>query len=163
MTTMKNRSLLELSDLTPQEIRGLLDLAAAFKGEKKAGTRHPRLAGKNIVLIFEKDGRRAILTGDAGAAAEDDLRHARVLSPVDLLKVGHHGSRGATTAAFLDEICPRLAVLSCGRENRFGHPAPEALASLSARRVRLYRTDLLSDVRVELAPSATRLTLRGLR
>jgi competence protein ComEC len=138
---------------------------AALTVLHSGGPRHKRdpVNNQSIVLVFERDGRRALLTGDAGAAAEEDLRHARVLSPVDLLKVGHHGSRGGTTAAFLDAICPRLAVLSCGRENRFGHPAPETLASLSARRVRLYRTDLLSDVRVELAPEATRLTLRGLR
>jgi len=57
-TSLKGRSLLELSDLTPQEIRGLLDLAATLKREKKAGTRHPRLAGKNIVLVFEKTSTR---------------------------------------------------------------------------------------------------------
>ncbi len=118
---------------------------------------------QSVVAVFERNGRRALLTGDAGAAAEEDLRRAGVLSPVDLLKVGHHGSRGSTTAAFLGEVCPRLAVLSCGRENRFGHPAPETLALLSARGVRLYRTDLLSDVRVELRPEATRLRLRGVR
>jgi competence protein ComEC len=138
---------------------------AALTVLQSGGPRHKRdpVNNQSIVLLFEKDGRRALLTGDAGAAAEEDLRHARVLSPVDLLKVGHHGSRGGTTAAFLDEICPSLAVLSCGRENRFGHPAPETLATLAVRRVRLYRTDLFSDVRVELGPGATRLTLRGLR
>ncbi len=117
---------------------------------------------QSVVMVFERDGRRALLTGDAGAAAEDDLRRAGALSPVDLLKVGHHGSRSGTTAAFLDAVCPRLAVLSCGRENRFGHPSPATLAALAARRIRLFRTDLSSDVRVELLPDATRLRLRGL-
>jgi competence protein ComEC len=82
---------------------------------------------------------------------------------VDVLKVGHHGSRGSSTAGLLDAVCPRLALLSCGRDNRFGHPARETLAALAARRIPVYRTDLQSDARVELLPEATRLTLRGVR
>jgi competence protein ComEC len=117
---------------------------------------------QSIVAVFEKDGRRALLTGDAGAASEDDLRRAGALGPVDLLKVGHHGSRGSSSPAFLDAVCPRLALVSCGRENRFGHPAPETLSALAARRIRLYRTDLASDVRVDLLPEGTRLRLRGI-
>ena len=56
--TLRQRSLLELSDLTPEEIRQLLDLAVELKREKAAGVRHPRLAGKNIVLVFEKTSTR---------------------------------------------------------------------------------------------------------
>jgi ornithine carbamoyltransferase len=56
--TLKNRSLLELSDLTPPEIRFLLDLARTMKKEKKAGAGRRRLAGKNICLIFEKTSTR---------------------------------------------------------------------------------------------------------
>ena len=116
---------------------------------------------QSVVAVFARDGRRALLTGDAGAATEDELRRGGALGPVDLLKVGHHGSRGSTTPPFLDALCPRLAVVSCGRENRFGHPARETLASLAARGVRVFRTDLSSDVRVELLPEATRLRWRG--
>ena len=118
---------------------------------------------QSVVAVFEKDGRRALLTGDAGAAAEENLLSAGMLEVVDLLKVGHHGSRGSTTPAFIDALCPKVALLSCGRENRFGHPAPETLATLATRRIPVYRTDLASDVRVELLPGATRLRLRGLR
>ena len=67
------------------------------------------------------------------------------------------------TPEFVDAVRPRLALVSCGRENRFGHPAPETLATLAARRIPVYRTDLASDVRVDLLPGATRLRLRGLR
>ena len=117
---------------------------------------------QSVVAIFERDGRRALLTGDAGAASEDELLRAGAVEPVDLLKVGHHGSRGSTTPAFLDAACPRVAVLSCGRENRFGHPAPETLATLTRFCVPVVRTDERSDARVDLLPSATLLTWRGL-
>ena len=117
---------------------------------------------QSLVLLFERDGRRALLTGDAGAPTETVLlRHGRV-PQADLLKVGHHGSRTATTPAFLAAVAPRAALLSCGRENRFGHPAPETLATLAAARTRVFRTDLLSDVCLELSPGATRVVWRGL-
>ncbi len=117
---------------------------------------------QSVVAIFERDGRRALLTGDAGEAAESELRRSGRLLPADLLKVGHHGSRGSTTPGFLATVSPRIALISCGRENRFGHPAPETLASLAAAGARVFRTDLLSDFEVGLFPGATRLKMREL-
>jgi competence protein ComEC len=117
---------------------------------------------QSVVAIFERDGRKALLTGDAGASTEDALLKSGRDLRADLLKVAHHGSRTSSTALFVDAVHPRVAILSCGRENRFGHPAPETLATLASRRVPVFRTDRLSDVRVELAPGATRLAWRGL-
>ena len=98
-------------------------------------TKKDGINNQSVVARFERDGRSALLTGDAGAAAEAQISRIfpsmRIRS--DILKVGHHGSRGSTSAAFLDAVAPRAALLSCGRENRFGHPAAETLASLSAR------------------------------
>ena len=117
---------------------------------------------QSIVALFARDGRAALLTGDAGAPAEAELLAAGALPRVDVLKVGHHGSRTSTTAAFVSATRPRVALLSCGRRNRFGHPAPETLATLSRFCVPVVRTDERSDARVELLPSATLLTWRGL-
>lgn len=118
---------------------------------------------QSVVAIFERDGARALLTGDAGAPTERDLLEAGGDLRARLLKVGHHGSRTATTPEFLRAVAPRAAVLSCGRENRFGHPAPQTLATLSQARVPVLRTDLLSDVRVTLEPARTLLAWRGQR
>ncbi|MDQ2871254.1 MAG: ComEC/Rec2 family competence protein [Acidobacteriota bacterium] len=118
---------------------------------------------QSAVGVFERQGRRALLTGDAGAAAEADLlRTDRGRLPADVLKVGHHGSRGSTLPSFLAAVSPRAALVSCGRENRFGHPAPETLASLAAARVRVFRTDLDSDILLELFPGGTRVHKREL-
>ncbi|MEP6471441.1 MAG: ComEC/Rec2 family competence protein, partial [Acidobacteriota bacterium] len=117
---------------------------------------------QSVVAVFERDGRKALLTGDAGASTEAVLLGSGRDLRADLLKVGHHGSRTSTTRRFLDAVRPRLAIVSCGRENRFGHPAPETLRTLASRRVPVFRTDRLSDVRVELLPKATRLAWRGL-
>jgi competence protein ComEC len=117
---------------------------------------------QSVVALFERDGRSALLTGDAGAPAEAELLSSGAVPEVDVLKVGHHGSRTSTTAGLVAATHPRLALLSCGRHNRFGHPAPETLATLSRSCVPVFRTDERSDVRAELSPGATRLSWRGL-
>jgi competence protein ComEC len=116
---------------------------------------------QSLVALFERDGRSALLTGDIGAPAEGDLRDAGALPPADVLKVAHHGSRTSTTPDFLDGVAPRLALVSCGRRNRFGHPSPATLRTLRDRCVPVLRTDERSDCRAELRPEATRLVWRG--
>jgi competence protein ComEC len=117
---------------------------------------------QSVVAVFERDGRRALLTGDAGRPTERALVEKGRIPISDVLKVGHHGSRTSTTPLFVAAARPRLALLSCGRENRFGHPAAETLTTLAAFRVPVFRTDRLSDVRVELGPKGTRLAWRGI-
>jgi competence protein ComEC len=82
-----------------------------------------------------------LFTGDAGAETErrilarhDDLR-------ADVLKVGHHGSAYGTTQAFLDAVSPSVAIISVGRDNLFGHPAPSTIDALRRRGITIYRTD----------------------
>jgi len=88
-------------------------------------------------------GERAVLfVGDAEHAEEADLVATRPDAlRADVLKIGHHGSRTSTTAAFLTAVDPSLAVISCGIRNRFGHPAPVTLTTLAATRTRTLRTD----------------------
>jgi competence protein ComEC len=131
-----------------------------------SGGRLRKLDGINnqsVVAVFERDGVRALLTGDAGSPTERDLLEGGAAVKARLLKIGHHGSRTATSPEFLSAVAPRAALVSCGRENRFGHPAPETLATLAAQRVPVLRTDVLSDVRVTLEPSRTLLVFRGRR
>jgi len=66
---------------------------------------------------------------------------AGLVGRVTLLKVGHHGSRGATSDRWLDELQPVEAVISVGAKNRYGHPAPETLARLREHGVTVLRTD----------------------
>jgi competence protein ComEC len=81
----------------------------------------------------------AVLTGDAGLPSESLLVQAAAQSEV--LKVGHHGSAGATGEAWLDVVRPRVAVVSVGAGNRYGHPDPGVLRRLEARGITVYRTD----------------------
>jgi competence protein ComEC len=92
----------------------------------------------SLVLLIEYGEFQAVFAGDAGFPAEHEMR-ARTRR-VDLLKVGHHGSRGSTGDEWLDSLRPRAAVLSLGHNN-YGHPSPETLDRLHRRRVSVWRTD----------------------
>jgi competence protein ComEC len=93
----------------------------------------------SVVARVQLGRLRVLLTGDIEKEAEWELDGRDIRA--DVLKVAHHGSRSSSTAAFLNAVTPRIALISCGRRNFFGHPHPEVLRSLAARRVRLFRTD----------------------
>ena len=113
----------------------------------------------SIVLLVEYRGFRAVLAGDAGLPAEAAL--AGRIGRADLLKVGHHGSRGATGAAWLAELQPTTAVISVGDGNRYGHPAPEAMARLAAAAVEIFRTD--RDGTIEVRTDGRAMTIHSRR
>jgi competence protein ComEC len=99
----------------------------------------------SIVLEVSYGDFRALLMGDAGFVAESAMGAA--LRPVNVLKVGHHGSRTATGEEFLAATRPQAAIVSVGR-NHYGHPAPETLDRLSGAKVAVWRTDVDGTVRV---------------
>jgi len=85
--------------------------------------------------------RSFLLCGDAEAEAEADmLKNGQTLRS-DVLKVGHHGSDTSTSPAFLAAIAPEWAVISCGKNNSYGHPDAQTLSRLAAAGVKLFRTD----------------------
>jgi competence protein ComEC len=85
-----------------------------------------------------------------GADAESDVLLPLRLPPVEILKVSHHGSEDALLPGLLDEVKPRVAVISVGAANTYGHPTPETLAALDAvPGLAVYRTDRDGAVTVE--------------
>lgn len=95
----------------------------------------------------------ALFTGDAPASVEEALvaRYGDGLR-ADVYKAGHHGSRTASSQALLATVHPALAVISCGRRNEYGHPAPETLARLRADGITVARTDEDGTVVVHVRP-----------
>ena len=92
------------------------------------------------------DGRsRLLYTGDIDEVREGMLRN---LGQHDLLKVAHHGSRYSTSGYFLQQVQPRLAVISAGRGNGYGHPHAETLERLGLSGSKILRTDALGAVKV---------------
>ena len=77
--------------------------------------------------------------GDAGVEVEKDLIEKYNLPDIDVLKVGHHGSKTSSFKYFIDEINPRYGVISVGKNNRYGHPNKEVLNNLELSKI--YRTD----------------------
>ncbi|HTI04577.1 MAG TPA: DNA internalization-related competence protein ComEC/Rec2 [Gemmatimonadales bacterium] len=94
---------------------------------------------ESVVLLVTYGSSRLLFAGDAGMPTEAHL--AGQVGRVMLLKVGHHGSRGATSDRWLDELHPLDAVISVGAKNRYGHPAPATLGRLRAHGVTVFRTD----------------------
>lgn len=103
----------------------------------------------SAVAMLESGGFRALLTGDAEAPVEAMLIERGLLYPVDVLKVGHHGSDSSTTASLLAAIRPRLALISAGEGNEYGHPHAATLARLAAvPGLQIHRTDQEGTIRV---------------
>lgn len=97
----------------------------------------------SVAVALSVEGRRFLLTGDIERAAEFQmLESGAEMIACDVLKVAHHGSASSTGERFLDRAHPRLAVVSCGRQNSYGHPSPEVLDRLGGAGARIFRTDL---------------------
>jgi competence protein ComEC len=94
----------------------------------------------SVVLLGEVGPRRFLLMGDVEQAIDPQILPEGI-PQVDLLKVAHHGSKTATTQAFVDTVRPKVAVASAGAGNPYGHPAPSTLARLAAAGARVLRTD----------------------
>jgi len=91
-------------------------------------------ANDNSLVVRIDHGRhRLLFAGDTEQHAESELIARKAPLRADVLKVGHHGSRTSSTAAFLAAVAPRVAVISAGAGNRFGHPHPEVVERLRAR------------------------------
>jgi competence protein ComEC len=116
-------------------------------GWTAAGGRDPN--ARSVVLLARWREFTMLLCGDAEAeAAPLDP------GPVEVLKVAHHGSEDTGLAALLDRLAPRLAVISAGEGNPFGHPAPETLRTLRASDIEVLRTDRDGRVTLEVRGEA---------
>ena len=91
------------------------------------------------VIYTELNGYKFMFMGDAGIEKEKDILEKYNLSNIDVLKVGHHGSRTSSSIEFINEINPKYSIISVGRNNRYGHPNKEVLKNLEDSKI--YRTD----------------------
>ena len=91
----------------------------------------------SIVIKMDFNGVSYLFTGDAN----DVVESSRSWPEIDILKVGHHGSRTSTTTEFLNQIKPKIALISVGKDNKYGHPTEDALSRLTNIGSKIYRTD----------------------
>ncbi|MGG3282725.1 MBL fold metallo-hydrolase [Paenibacillus solani] len=95
----------------------------------------------SAVLRVQHGNTSFLFTGDAETRSEKDmLEHSKLLH-ADVLKVGHHGSDTSTLQKFLEAVNPKYAVISAGKDNKYGHPKAAIVNRLKRAKVTVYRTD----------------------
>lgn len=94
----------------------------------------------SIVLKLTYENFTALFTGDIGINGEEKMAEMHVLEDVDLLKVAHHGSKYSTGENFLHAVQPKLALISCGEDNSYGHPHGELMKRLEERNLSIWIT-----------------------
>lgn len=116
------------------------------KDQLRSGGNEPN--ANSVVVRLDYGKFSMLLTGDAEAQTEERMVSKDANLQAKVLKVGHHGSKYATSENFLKYVKPEVAVISDGANNRYGHPSPDALNRLKAAGVKLYRTDLQGEITI---------------
>ena len=102
----------------------------------------------SIVLRIDYGSTSFLLTGDMEKTAETDLVNSGANLRADVLQVGHHGSSTSTSYLFLNAVLPEMGIISCGVNNKYGHPHEETLSILRDAGVDVYRTDLQGTITI---------------
>ncbi|HEM1841650.1 TPA: DNA internalization-related competence protein ComEC/Rec2, partial [Listeria monocytogenes] len=118
-------------------------------GENSFECLYPDKAGEggnddSIVLKAVLDGKIWLFTGDLEANGEKGISEQPIKA--DILKVGHHGSKTSSSKEFIQKVKPTFAVISCGLNNRFGHPHAETINTLEKAGVTILRTDVQGEI-----------------
>lgn len=116
------------------------------------------ISDNNDSLVFKIEGRRRsfLFTGDIEQEAEEDILHLGKWLKSDVIKVPHHGGKTSACRPFLEAVSADIAVISCGRDNSFGHPHQETLDGLG--REEIMRTD--TDGAVKISETARGLDVK---
>jgi competence protein ComEC len=121
--------------------------------QMKSGGNEPN--ANSVIVRLDYGEFSMLLPGDAEEQTEHRLLTKDLNIKVKVLKVGHHGSKYATSEDFLKRVQPEVAIVSCGDWNRYGHPAQSVLTRLQAINAKLYRTDLQGEITITSKGGAT--------
>lgn len=142
----------------------LVSLAAGDRiiyGESDINVLSPVVGGKvdinedALVLALQSGGTKTLFASDVGAKTEASILNS-YSEPIDILKVGHHGSKFSSTASFLSALKPKVAVIEVGK-NSYGHPTPEVLNRLADIGAKVFRTDQDGLIKFESIPGALQI------
>ncbi|MBM3257692.1 MAG: MBL fold metallo-hydrolase [Candidatus Nealsonbacteria bacterium] len=89
-----------------------------------------------------------LFTGDAFQSVEKQMVERGIYLSSGILKVGHHGSKTSSSQEFIEKVLPEMAVISAGKDNKYGHPNQETLATLEKYGIRIFRTDQQGDIKI---------------
>jgi beta-lactamase superfamily II metal-dependent hydrolase len=117
------------------------------KDQLRSGGNEPN--ANSVVTRLDYGEFSILLTGDAEAQTEERMMEQGARLAAKVLKVGHHGSKYASSTDFLRQAKFRDAIISCGADNRYGHPSQEVLDRLKAVNAKVYRTDLQGEITIK--------------
>jgi competence protein ComEC len=101
---------------------------------------------ESVVIFLDYLDTECLFTGDMEESAEKEVLADGYYIDADILKLGHHGSSTSTGEEFFDAVSPEYAVISCGKDNSYGHPHEETLNLLTENGITPYRTDISGDI-----------------
>jgi competence protein ComEC len=107
---------------------------------------YEEINSNSVVLKMVYGNVKALFAGDAESDAERDMMAAGYDLRADVYKVSHHGSRTSSSKEFVQTIAPGIAIISCGKNNEYGHPHEETLKTLNNEKITVYRTDLSGTI-----------------
>lgn len=99
---------------------------------------------QSLVTLYVHGNDKFLFTGDAETETEEEI--ISKIPDVDVLKVGHHGSRTSTTDEFLTKVNPEYAVITVGENNKYGHPHRATMEKLKNKNIEVHRTDECGDI-----------------
>ena len=129
------------------------------KEQMKTGGNEPN--ANSIVVRLDYGQFSMLLAGDAEEQTEHRLLTKELNLEARVLKIGHHGSKYASSADFLKRVKPEIAIVSCGAWNRYGHPSQAVLDRLKAANVKLYRTDLHGEITITTRGAASDINVKA--
>ena len=102
------------------------------------------------VYLLNYKNINILLTGDASKRSEEYILDNYELPHINILKVGHHGSKTSTIEDFLRVVSPKIALIGVGKDNKFGHPNYETIEKLVKQRIEIYRTDEMGEISIKV-------------
>ncbi len=138
----------QLIDFGNQSIDGNQHVEILYPSESLENQEIENSNNTSIVTRLVFGETSFLFTGDSYKSVEKKLIENDVNLDSDILKIGHHGSRNSSSEEFIEKISPEIAVISVGKDNKYGHPHQEVLETLNKYGIRVLRTDQDGDIKI---------------
>jgi competence protein ComEC len=110
---------------------------------------YDNLNNYSLIIKIVYGNTSFLFSGDAEVLREEEILNKGYNINADVIKIGHHGSKSSTSQKYLDEVNPKVAIISCGKGNDYGHPHKETLLKLKEKGIITFRTDVHKTVILE--------------
>ncbi len=127
---------------------GVMSLEVLFPFENFYQEEVKDVNATSVVCRLDYQSKSFLFTGDAPIDVELEMVNEGLFLTAEILKAGHHGSRTSTSLDFLEAVNSEVAIISCGKDNRFNHPHSEVIENLELMNIETHRTDL--EGRIEM-------------